>query len=438
MKFSYKETGLIDQTEVLRISSDLKDYVVRLSKVAEAGGYDHEESSINLPADKTILADVADLKKHTPSKRLKYLVVVGIGGSNLGTKAIYDSLLGAVDILEPKRFPKIIFADTTDGQFLARLQVLLQKQVRSPLEVLVNVISKSGSTTETIVNAEIILSALKARFGDKAMKRLVITTDEGSALWNMSEDAGWPKLALPAKVGGRYSVFSAVGLFPLSFLPIKLKNLLAGAVKARRDCLSGDMSANPAVLSAVMLYSHYKKGKNINDNFFFQPELESLGKWYRQLMGESIGKEKDRQGATINAGITPTVSIGSTDLHSMGQLYLGGPRDKFTTFAWATGPRTPKVPRQTVFNGLVSDIENKSGSDILSAIYQGVKAAYVANELPFCELDFGTISEESVGYYLQFKMIEIMMLGKLLNLNAFDQPNVESYKIETKRILASI
>jgi glucose-6-phosphate isomerase len=211
--------------------------------------------------------------------------------------------------------------------------------------------------------------------------------------------------------------------------------LVEGASQIRTVCTNENIEENPALLSAATIFYHQKKGKNINDTFIFHPELESVGKWYRQLMGESLGKEHDLQGNVIHAGVTPTVSVGSTDLHSVGQLYLGGPRDKITTFVYTEDTtQTVRIPDTLEFP-LVEGISGKNDSDIMKAICEGTKIAYKNQGLPFMEVILEKISEKELGAFLQFKMIEMMYLGQLLNVNAFDQPHVELYKVETKRIL---
>ena len=166
--------------------------------------------------------------------------------------------------------------------------------------------------------------------------------------------------------------------------------------------------------------------------------MESVGKWYRQLTGESIGKRENLDGEEAHEGITPIVSIGSTDLHSMAQLFYGGPHDKLTTLVYAKqSPAEVKVPQDLVFPGLVDDITGKSYKEIMQAIYGGVKKAYEKNGLPYMEILFPEISEYTVGQFLQFKMCEMMYLAQLLNVNAFNQPAVEDYKSETRELLKS-
>ncbi len=150
--------------------------------------------------------------------------------------------------------------------------------------------------------------------------------------WNFALEKGFDLLEIPKKVGGRYSVFSPVGLFPLGLLGVNIDQLLKGAYDMKSRCLDTNLLKNPAVISATLIYLHYKKGKNIHDLFLVGNDLESVGKWYRQLMGESIGKEFNKDKKRVFEGITPTVSLVSVDLHSMAQIYLGGPYDKFTTF----------------------------------------------------------------------------------------------------------
>jgi glucose-6-phosphate isomerase len=245
-------------------------------------------------------------------------------------------------------------------------------------------------------------------------------------------------LEIPQKVGGRYSVFTAVGLFPLRLLGIDIAQLIKGAQDAIKVCTSEQVKQNPAAISALLKHTHYQQCVNINDMFVFSTRLFSTGLWYRQLMGESIGKEFDTTHQRVEVGITPTVSVGSTDLHSVGQLYLGGPRDKFTTFVtvqeYASDLTLPQMPE---FEPFVAKIQGKKLSVIMNAILQGVQEAYATHQRPFCTVKLERIDAYSMGQLLQRYMIEMMYLGFLFDVNPFDQPNVESYKNVTRKILAS-
>ncbi len=433
MQFDFFNGSRLQAKDLTRFLRRLEPYRQHLLEVVEKGGYDFAESSINLPSDAALLDQVETLAKKLTSPQLKYVIVVGIGGSNLGTKAIYDALFGYFDILEPKRWPKMIFADTVDPELVEKIGILLETEITSPEEIIMPVISKSGGTTETVANADYLMQHFLDRFPQGA-ERVVAITDEHSRLWERAGKNGYSRLAIPKTVGGRYSVLSAVGLFPLAAIGIDIRAFRRGAAEMRKQCTVIEEKDNPALQSASIIFYHYKAGKTINDTFFFHPELESIGKWYRQLMGESVGKEFDIRGKRVFRGITPTVSIGSTDLHSVGQLYLGGPKDKYTIFVSALGT-SASTPVGGQLSGLVDAIEGKPFVSIMQAILAGVRTAYQKQELPFTEITLENISPASLGAYLQFKMIEMMYLGQLLQVNPFDQPNVELYKIETRKIL---
>jgi len=433
MKLKHYGTAHLKQAELRRAAKHLATYLKLLNEVYKTKAGNLHESSINLVRDPELLKTLKTLVREKGGKKLKYIIVAGIGGSNLGTKAVYDALFGFFDVLEPNRFPKIIFADTTHPEILKKLHKLVTHDIKSADEILLNIISKSGGTTETAANTEVILDMLRRKI-KFPLDRLVVTTDEGSKLWNLAKEKNVALLEIPKPVGGRFSVFSAVGLFPLLLSGIDIGALLGGANVVLKKCLSNELS-NPALISAATLQKNYAMGKNIFDSFIFNPELESLGKWYRQLLGESIGKEENQKGDLVNIGITPTVSIGSTDLHSVGQLYLGGPKDKFTAFISAEKSNSDvKTPEKFTFP-VVQGITGISVQKIRNAILNGVKAAYRKKNLPYLEIKLPDISAGSIGEFMQFKMIEIMFLGNLLGVNAFDQPNVELYKTETKRLL---
>jgi len=437
MDLHYKNSARIEESTLKETAKKLEEYRGYLSQIMGIKVYDAPECSINLPVDQDLMAVVKVIKKSKVTKALKYIIVIGIGGSNLGTKAVYDALFGAFDPIEPMRFPKMIFLETCDPQYLERFSDFLKNQIKNPEEILINLISKSGTTTETVANFEIIAAVFNEKFGDEALHdRLVITTDENSKLWNLAKSKNITTLHLPHDVGGRYSVLSPVGLFPLAAAGIDIESLCEGAATMRKNCIENDLETNPALISAALLFLQAQAGKTINDNFFFAPQLESLGKWYRQLLGESIGKEQDADGKTVHDGITPTVSIGSTDLHSVGQLYLGGPLDKCTTFiSVKIVPNPMHLPKEQFTDNLVEKLANTSAQNIMEAILEGTKMAYSKKELPFMEIVMPEISPFALGEYLQFKMIEMMYLGKLMNVETFNQPNVELYKIETRKIL---
>ncbi|MFB6245706.1 MAG: hypothetical protein ABEJ03_05170, partial [Candidatus Nanohaloarchaea archaeon] len=201
-------------------------------------------------------------------------------------------------------------------------------------------------------------------------------------------------------------------------------------------CLNEDIFENPASRSAATIFENKERGHDIHDLFLYGKDLEMIGKWYRQLTGESIGKEHDNEGEQVHTGVTPIVSVGSTDLHSMVQLYLGGPNDKLHSFVWVEENDSEiELPENSEYEDLVEDIQGISFKEIMEAIFEGVNTAFEKSDRPYNVITIPDKSERSIGGLLQFKMMEMMYLGSLLNVNPFNQPNVEEYKVETKEIL---
>ena len=433
VRFSY-EGALIPREDIFQTAEELipeiGDMMNATSKV-----YDDERASINLPDDEHMLSEVIQVMEEKSRLDPEYLIVVGTGGSNLGTIAVQEAVLGRLyNQLSPPT--KVLYADTVDSDYVGKVIEIVEPTLRRNGSILVNGISKSGTTTETVANFEIIVNLLR-RYKRDYEDYVVVTSDKGSKLWNLAIKKGFNVLEIPEKVGGRYSVLSPVGLFPLGTLGIDIKEMLDGARTMRDLCIEKDVERNPAAICAAIQHLHYQGGKTVFDMFLFANDLESIGKWHRQLMAESLGKEFNKKGERVNIGITPTVSIGSTDLHSMAQLYLGGPYDKFTTFVCVEESNSNiDVPELGDYSEIVSGIQGKSLKTIMNAILEGTKRAFKKDKRPFVEATLPDKSERSIGQFLQFKMIDTIYLGYLLDVNPFDQPSVESYKSETRKILA--
>jgi glucose-6-phosphate isomerase len=433
IEFSFGD-AIIPQQRILETAERLRPEIRNMAN-AISEGYEGDLASLYLPDDRLMLGKVRQAIGETLQLKPVYLIVVGIGGSNLGTIAIQEAVLGKL-YNQLTASTKVLYADTVDSDGINNIITLVKPVLEKGGNIVLNVVSKSGTTTETIANAEVFIDLLRGN--KKDYKNCInVTSDKGSELWNIAIREGFNALEIPKKVGGRYSVFSPAGLFPLGLLGINIERLLDGATCMKEACIDTNIEKNPAAISAAVQYLHYESGKNISDLFLFANDLESLGKWCRQLMAESLGKEFNKKGGTVNIGITPVISIGSTDLHSMAQLYLGGPYDKFTTFLSVENSNSHiHVPTLKGFSKLVYGIQGKSLEGIMSAIVEGTKTAFRKGGRPFMEVKLPCKSEYPIGQFLQFKMIETIYLGYLLDINPFDQPNVESYKNETRKILA--
>lgn len=435
IQFKYEESSGIAREEMEKTFGTLAHYRQKLQETSKEFSYTTAESSIALPFDQEMHDRIKVFALKFKNPALKCVIHVGIGGSSLGTQAIYDALFGNLDPFLRDRVPKIIFADTVNPDTINVIRTEL-RNLAAPEEVALVVVSKSGGTTETAANLEVIYRLLKDRWGE-VKHRVAVVTDENSKLWTGAQAQGFSVFPIPQTVGGRFSVLSAAGLFSLSLAGIDTDALRQGASIMAERCFSNNLDENVAALSASIIHLHYQKGISVHNTFFFDPKLESLGKWYRQLVAESLGKEYDITGKRVSTGITPLVSIGSNDLHSVAQLYLGGPNDKFTTFVKASAETTAMIPDSLVLPGLVGGIAGKSFEHITSAIYEGVKTAYLKRKLPFIEIILPEISSKTLGAYMQLKMAETMYLARLMGVNAFDQPNVEEYKAKTRHILGT-
>jgi glucose-6-phosphate isomerase len=433
IRFAF-DNCLILQDDILKTTGKLRPEIKNMVQ-ATSKGYEDDKACINLPDDRETLRKIKGVVKNKKSLDPKYLVVVGIGGSNLGTIAVQEAVLGKLyNQLNPAM--KVLYADTVDTDYINSIIKIIEPALKGGNNIIINCISKSGTTTETAVNFEVLFDILR-KYKRDYEDYVVLTSDKDSELWNLGLEKSFDQLEIPEKVGGRYSVLSAVGLFPLGLLGLDLEELLDGAKFMRDLCISGNVNENPAVKSASIQFQHYRRRINIFDLFLFSNDLESLGKWNRQLVAESLGKECNKKGEKVNKGLTPTVSVGSIDLHSIAQLYLGGPYDKLTTFVSVQNDNSLlRIPKKQDYGEIVAGIRGKSLKTVMDAILEGTKMAFIERKRPFSEIILPDKSEYSIGQFLQFKMIETIYLGYLLEVNPFGQPSVESYKKETRRILS--
>ncbi len=407
----------------------LAQYADTVHGLLESGGYSSPESALFAPSDHATRNQVKEFV--TPLLQgLRTVFLVGIGGSDLGTRAVYEALrtteLRAGDV------PRLHVLSTIDPAALREARELIDR-ANDPSEVVLVIVSKSGTTMETLANANILYHALQAHFGSAACTRTIVISDSEAPIASEARLSGLRHFPIPAAIGGRYSVFTAVGLIPLALLGVNIDELCDGGRAAVLASFIPGKSTPTSEL-ALHLFGQYRNGYSIHEFFVWHPELEMLGKWYRQLLSESVGK-CDPSGAPV--GITPTVAIGSTDLHSLGQLVFGGPRIRFTTFV-ASPSRwddTDRLLDDTPFSH--TSLRGKRVGDVIRAIYGGVTTSYRSDQLPFASVTLEAISPRELGACMAFHMGMVMYLAKLLTVSAFDQPDVERYKEETRRILAA-
>lgn len=430
-----KYQGYANEDGAATDTAQATEYVAKMRRAMSDSAYSLPEASLRLPFDEKLLKKSQTLASKLAGPKLAYILEIGIGGSNLGAKALYEATAGTLDAHTPFA-PKMLFADTCSPELLADIIEILLSEITDKEEIIIIVASKSGTTTETITNASVLISALEQKLGPLA-DRIVCITDEDSPLWKIGEKQKYHLLPVPKMVGGRFSVFSPAGLFPLLCAGVEGDILLRGAQSVIHDTVNRSTDSD-SFKAARDIISWHEKGAVVFDLFVFHPELESVGKWYRQLFAESIGKEKTVDGVPTTHRIVPTVSIGSTDLHSVEQMNLAQPgvSARFLVRAHRSHWEHQFLAEDKIFAPLVPGVSRRAPCEVLDAIYKGVTETYHARGVSFGEISLTDLDPESLGALLQFMMCTTMHLANLLKINAFDQPNVEAYKDATRRILS--
>ncbi len=417
MKFSLDQASLSDNVS-------LSDYLAQVKEQLAVPGYFKPDDFIKLPTDADNLAAVENLARAKNLGGLKWVILVGIGGSSLGAEAVYQAMRLAGPRELKNQLADLTVVDTVDPIAVAGVIDRLTNTSFAADELLLVVVGKSGSTTETVANASVLYQVLVDKFGpETAPDRMVVISDQDSPLMALAESAGFATLTIPSPVGGRFSVFSPAGLLPLAACGISVKELLVGA------SLINESAFNQAGQSAEFLFEQNRQGKMIHDFFVFSKELEGVGKWYRQLLAESTGKD--------GKGLIPTVSVGSTDLHSQIQLVFDGPANRVTTLVSVEHPVSDPVVPEGFFAKSFPGLVGKTLGDIMAAIYQGVFTVYQEKQLPVMEIKLAELSAKEIGSLMQFLLIQVVCVCRLLEVDAYSQPAVGDYKTKVTKILST-
>jgi len=373
----------------------------------------YENGWMNIPIDfnEEILGKVRNLK-YRITKQSDVLVVLGIGGSYLGARAAIEYVISPNYNLLKKNTPDIYFAgNNASGEYLYEIVELIGERDFS-----VNVISKSGSTIETAIALRFFKTLLRERYGKDGMRdRLYVTSDVGSPLIKMAEVEGYDYLEMPPEVGGRYSVLTVVGLLPCAVAGIEIEAMMSGAKEEMNNGLEA------ACLYAATRQALYRRGKKIEMLASFEPAFRFMGEWWKQLFGESEGKE--------GVGIFPAYADYSADLHSLGQLIQEGERTLFETFVSFDKPRrNPQIPGGDLHDDKISPIAGFDMHRINTSASQAVKKAHIDGGVPVLEIKLPELSAYSFGALTYFFMKSCAISALVSGVNPFGQPGVEAYK----------
>lgn len=347
------------------------------------------------------------------------LVCIGIGGSYLGAQAAIEFLNGAFYGKGKEKYPTVVFCgNSLSGSYLHDLIAWLGDKDFS-----INVISKSGTTTEPAVAFRIFKEKLIAKYGqEEATKRIFATTDRAKGALKTEADAeGYEKFVVPDDIGGRYSVLSAVGLLPIAVSGADIDQLMNGAADARSDYNDTDLTKATPFQYAALRNILYRKGYTTEIVENYEPTLRMFSEWCKQLMGESEGKD--------NKGIWPASANFTTDLHSLGQYIQEGLRNLFETVIRVETPANDvEIPSDDRNLDQLNFLAGKSLNFVNERAYEGVVLAHTDGGVPVMTVNIPDQTEHTLGYLIYFFELAIAISGYLNGINPFNQPGVEAYK----------
>jgi len=396
----------------------------------------------SLPDDQTTVRAISEFADDLRGE-LDDVIVVGIGGSALGAYALDVAMRGPHPVQtapggkskgkarEPR--PRLVVLDNVDPGFIA---AALERV--NPKRAAMCVIAKSGSTAESLATFLIVRAWLTKALGKRARARILAVTDAKKGdLLSIAKDEQYPLFFVPGNVGGRFSVFTPVGLLPAALIGLDIGKMMRGAADANLLCWSRDFDHNLALASAAVHHAlDTKRKKSIEVVFAYSNYLWGAAFWYRQLWAESLGKRVNRKGDLVETGQTPVAALGVTDQHSQVQLYMEGPRDKMITF-WEVGKARAglKIPRDFKQYDSCGYLGGKNLSQLFHSELRATQAALTEAGRPNCRWTLPKVDEYTIGAFLQTLEFQTAFAGELYGVNAFDQPGVELAKKLTYGLL---
>ena len=410
----YKEQVENIHKDLHRRANDEKDFVGWLELPTN---YDKEEFKRIKKAAKKI------------KKESDVLLVIGIGGSYLGARAVIESLTNTFYNLLPARrrkYPQILYVgNNLSPNYMSELIEFLENKDFS-----INVISKSGTTTEPAVAFRVFREILENKYGiDEARSRIYATTDKvKGALKTLADKEGYEEFVVPDNVGGRYSVLTAVGLLPIAVAGIDITKLMEGARIAQERYNDPNLKYNECYQYAVARNILYKQDKTTEILVNYEPKMHYFTEWWKQLFGESEGKD--------GKGIFPTGVDNTTDLHSMGQYIQQGRRNLFETVVYVKEPEADITlnPDDDNLDGL-NYLAGKTLDFVNKKAMEATVQAHVTGEVPNIAVKMNKLDEENLGEIIYFFEKACSMSGSILGINPFDQPGVEEYKKNMFKLL---
>ena len=411
--------GFVEERELSNMNALM--HCVNEQLLAHSGAGNDFLGWIDLPVnyDKDEFARIQKAAKKI-QKDSDVLVVIGIGGSYLGARAAIEFCKGQMyNAVREEGIPEVYFAgNNISSSYLNDIIKIIGDRDFS-----VNIISKSGTTTEPAIAFRVFKKMLEEKYGKEGAKgRIYATTDKArGALKALSDAEGYETFVVPDDVGGRFSVLTAVGLLPIAAAGVDIEAMMKGAQDSREVCTAGDITTNPSMQYAALRNILYRKGKVTEILVNYEPALMMMGEWFKQLYAESEGKDLK--------GIFPTAANFSTDLHSIGQFIQDGTRNLFETVLWVNTPVSEAYleAAEEDIDGL-NYLAGKSVQFVNSKAYQGTLMAHMDGGTPNIIVEIDKADAYHFGYLAYFFEKACGLSGYLLGVNPFDQPGVEAYK----------
>ena len=425
IKVTLENTG-IDKKELTKFNRKVETIHKELHAIS-----DNEKEFVgwlNLPTNYD-REEFAKIKKSAEKirKDSEVFVVIGIGGSYLGARAVIEALTNTFyNICPNRKTPQIFFAgNNMSPNYLNDLIECIGNK-----DISINVISKSGTTTEPAIAFRIFREFMESKYGiDEARKRIYVTTDkEKGALKQLSNEEEYETFVIPDNIGGRYSVLTAVGLLPIAVAGIDINKLMYGAKVAEDKYNENSVKYNECYQYAVARNILYSKGKTTEILVNYEPKMQYFAEWWKQLYGESEGKE--------GKGIFPAGVTFTTDLHSLGQYIQEGKRNLFETVIAIENSATDITIKRDADNidGL-NFVADKTMDYVNKKAMEGTIEAHITGEVPNIKITMDKLDEETLGELIYFFELACAMSGKILGVNPFNQPGVEDYKKNMFKLL---
>lgn len=429
IQFNYSQNLLFSDADIQQHQEEIAKAYQQLT--TKSGKGNDFLGWLDLPeeTDEVLLNQIQNCANRL-ERQSEMVVVIGIGGSYLGARAVIEALQHSYKGFNPfsdNHAPYVTFAgnNISEDNLCELLEVLDHKDYS------LIVISKSGTTTEPAIAFRILKKHCEDKYGKEwAKQRIVAITDKArGALKQMADANGYETFVIPDDVGGRYSVLTPVGLLPIAVAGFDIRQLIAGARAMRHELLSqSGLSSNIAQQYALMRYLLYQSGKKIEMMVTYNPKMAFFIEWYKQLFGESEGKE--------GKGIFPTGATFSTDLHSLGQYIQEGERHLFETVLSIQQSRFQvPIPEDAENLDKLNYLLGKSIQEINLTAEEGTRIAHVDGKVPNLRLIVPKVDENNIGQLIYFFEFSCALGGYLLGINPFDQPGVEAYKKNMFRLL---